>query len=224
MPVLVCKSGSAHGDLDTIVRRKTMAWTCYSCGTKNKNSAEECTNCGGTVAAPSSFYAHWIFGGAFVFFLAYIIGVFLGGTLVEVAVAPSDAEVLAVAKANGATVNTVLELKPDESKAAKAVVVEKGKAAMSPVLKNLLYWVLPFLLFIVCGGIVGFISDGKTILEAAIGSLVGQVIGFLVLKYGLGNAIGLIPLVVGLIVGFGLAMLGAWLGENYQDRKERAVG
>lgn len=201
-----------------------MAWTCYSCGTKNSNKDDTCTKCGGNVAAPRSFYIHWIFGGAAFFFITYVTGVFIGGTLVEVSVSPEEAEVLAVAKSMGFSAKSALELKPEEAKAAKKQVTDKARAEMSPVLRNLLYWFIPFLLFIVCGAIVGFVSDGKTILESGIGSAVGQIGGFAVLIYGLGYELSVLTLFVGLVIGFGLAMVGAWLGENLQDRRERAVG
>ncbi|MCP4604104.1 MAG: hypothetical protein GY847_26875 [Proteobacteria bacterium] len=200
-----------------------MSWTCYSCGTKNPNKADACENCGGNVAAPRSFYVHWIFGGAAFFFVTYLIGAFLGGTLVEVKVAPTDAQVLATAKAQGVTAKTMLDLKPEESKAAKSAVVAKAKADTSPIVMNLIYWFLPFILFIVCGAVVGFVSDGKTIIEAGIGSVIGQIGGSLLLSYAFETDIGWITLIIGLVIGCGLAVLGAWLGEAFQDRRERAV-
>ena len=60
-----------------------MGWSCYSCGTKNPNSADECQKCGGTVAAPSNFYIGWVFGGAIFFLVVYIAGTLAGGVLVD---------------------------------------------------------------------------------------------------------------------------------------------
>ncbi len=200
-----------------------MPWKCYSCETKNPNSRDECKNCGGNVAAPRSFYIHWVFGGGIFFLVTYLVGIFVGGTLVEVAVAPADAEVFAIAKAKGATASSILELKPEELKAARKAVVAKGKAAMSPLVRNLLLWFLPVILFVVCGAIVGFVSDGKTILEAGFGSVIGQVVGFLLLTYLFNAGGSWMAVIVGIVPGFGLAMLGAWAGEILQDRRERAV-
>ena len=79
-----------------------MPWRCYTCGTKNPNSADTCKECGGNVAAPSKFYLHWVFGSAVFFFVVYMAGTFFGGTLLEVAATPTDSEVMSHAKAAGA--------------------------------------------------------------------------------------------------------------------------
>ncbi len=201
-----------------------MSWTCYSCETKNPNSADACSKCGGNVAAPSNFYLQWVFGGAAFFFVTYLAGVFIGGTLVEFKVSPSDPEIFAMAKTQGAEVGSVMELKPDQAKAAKATLVAKAKAEMSPFMMYFTYWFISFLLFIVCGAIVGFVSDGRTVIEAGLGSVIGQISGFLVLVYGLETEMSWAALIVGLVIGAGLAILGAWLGEAIQERRERVGG
>lgn len=198
-----------------------MPWICYSCGAKNPNSAEACVKCGNTTAAPASFYVHWVFGGAIFFVLFYLGGIFLGGTLVAFVAAPTQASIDAEAKSLGASPNQAL-VDPGILAKAKVVAADKARAAMSPVLRGLLYWSLVVVLFVLCGAIVGFVSDGKTIIEAALGSLLGQFGGFLIVTYAFKSGPGWVPGMVALLPGFGLAMLGAWLGEKYQDRAERA--
>ncbi len=198
-----------------------MPWKCYNCGTKNLNSEDACSNCGGNVAAPKSFYIHWVFGGAAFFLVVYIIGVFVGGTLVELAAAPTEADVLAAAKAADPKVENIKTLKPEALDKAEAAALAKTKSEMSPIFKQLTFWFLPFILFMVCGVIVGFVSDGKTIIEAAIGSVIGQVGGFMILVYAFSQDMSYLALGIGVLPGFGLAMLGAFFGEILQDRKER---
>ncbi len=200
-----------------------MAWTCYSCGTKNSNKADACSKCGGNTAAPSSFYIQWVFGGAVFFLVTYLAGVFIGGTLVEVQVTPSDTEILAKAKAQGAEAKSALELQPEQAKKAKKTLIAEAKAEMSPFKMYFTYWFIAFITFIVCGGIVGFVSDGKTIIEAGIGSIIGQLAGFAILVYGLDIAMSWTALIVGLVIGCALAIFGAWAGEKLQDARERAV-
>lgn len=206
-------------------RRITMAWTCYTCGTKISNKEDTCPKCGGNTAAPQSFYIHWIFGGMLFFLVAYVVGAFVGGTLVEVYVSPSESEILKKAKVKEGEEkpDSIMKLKPEVLKAAKEAAINKAKAKMSPVLRNLIQWFLPMILFFVFGALVGFVSDGKTIWEAAIGSILGQVGGFLLLHYVFDVGIGWLNMGIGIVPGFGLAMLGAWFGEAWQDRRERAV-
>ena len=205
-----------------------MAWTCYSCGTKNPNSADQCQKCGGTVAAPRSFYIIWIFGGAVFFFITYLAGVLAGGVLVESVVAPEGDAVLAEVNAGlGEKVDPFGSLDtvpPDKTAAAKASLIARAKAEMSPALRGVLQWLFPVLLFIISGAIVGFVSDGNTILEAGLGSMVGQAGAFLLLMYVFENDLGWLALGIGIVPGFGLGVLGAWLGEVFQERKERAGG
>jgi len=207
-----------------------MGWACYSCGTKNPNSADQCQKCGGTVAAPSSFYVGWIFGGGIFFFVFYLAGTMAGGVLVEFAASPEDKDIIAYANDNmkegESKVEKIEQLgnEPERLAAAKAAVIQRNKAGMSSIVQGLLYWILPVLLFIICGIIVGFVSDGRTVLEAGFGSLVGQGIGWVLHVYVFETGLSWIALVAGLVVGFGLGMLGAWLGEWIQERKERGGG
>ena len=170
----------------------------------------------------------WIFGGAIFFFIVYLAGTLAGGVLVEAAVMPGDEEILKEAnslkKDADPEVTSLDTLEPDALAAAKAKAVSKAKAEMSPILQGVLYWLFPVLLFVICGIIVGFISDGKTIIEAGIGSLVGQAGGFVLHVFVLDTGLPWMALFVGLVPGFGLGFLGAWLGEIIQERKERAGG
>ena len=164
-----------------------MAWTCYSCGTKNPKSADVCTSCGGTVAAPSSFYIHWIFGGAVFFFVFYMAGTLAGGVPRRGGGQPGRRDGAGGGQRGpedgSAPWDSIDAVDPDAKTAARAVATEKAKAALSPALKGVLYWILPVVLFVLCGIIVGFISDGKTVFEPGIGSVLGQVGGFLLHMY-----------------------------------------
>jgi len=205
-----------------------MAWKCYSCGNANPNDADVCQKCGGTVAAPKSFYVVWIFGGAIAFFLVYLAGTLAGGVLVEAAAMPRDEQILAEAntlrKEGVPEFKNINTLKPEEKAAAKAIAVSKEKAKMNFICKGVLFWILPVLLFILGGLMVGFMSDGKTIIEAGIGSLVGQAGAFALHFFVLDTGLEWMVLLVGLVPGFGLAFFGAWLGETIQDWKERRGG
>ena len=52
-----------------------------------------------------------------------------------------------------------------------------------PADTKLIQWTLPVILFIICGIIVGFISDGVTIIEAGIGSVLGQLLAVVLIVY-----------------------------------------
>jgi hypothetical protein len=205
-----------------------MAWSCYSCQTKIPNSVDQCPKCGGTVAAPRSFYLQWVFGGAIFFFITYLAGTLAGGTLVAFAATPDDAVVLEQVNASleqgASTYKSIETVEPDKLAAAKAVVVLRAQEQMSKVVYGLLFWVLPALLFVICGIIVGFVSDGKTIIEAGLGSIIGQLGGIFLFSYITDSSLSWLVLAIGIAPGFGLAVLGAWLGEIIQDRKEAAGG
>jgi hypothetical protein len=203
-----------------------MAWKCYSCGTKNPNSADTCSKCGGNVAAPKSFYIGWVIGGGFIFALFYMVGTFAGGVVVAALASPKDpailAEVNASKKAEDPIAESLSEVKPEQVIAAKAVALDKAKNAMSPVLRAFITWIFPAILFILSGALVGFMSDGKTIIEAGIGAAIGQVGGFLLHVYVFHTGFSWLALAIGIVPGAALAILGAWIGEIMQLRKESA--
>jgi hypothetical protein len=204
-----------------------MAWKCYSCGTKNPNRVDTCSKCGGNVAAPRSFYVSWVFGGGIIFALFYLIGTFAGGVVVASIAAPKDPAIIvelnASKKPDEPIVKSLMEVKPDQVTAARAIAAEKAKKAMSPVLRGLITWIFPALLFVLSGIIVGFMSDGRTVIEAGLGSVIGQIGGFLLHIYVFKTAdFNWLYLIVGMAPGVGIALFGAWLGEILQLRKEAA--
>jgi hypothetical protein len=204
-----------------------MAWKCYSCGTKNPNRADTCSKCGGNVAAPRSFYIAWVFGSGVIFAIFYLIGTFAGGVVIATIASPKDpaviAELNAARKPGDAVVMALSEAKPEQVTAARAVAAEKAKKAMSPVLRQSLTWIFPAFLFVLSGVLVGFMSDGRTVLEAGIGGALGQIGGFLLHVYVFKTDMSWLSLVIGMAPGVGLAVLGAWYGEIFQLRKESSV-
>jgi hypothetical protein len=190
------------------------------------NSADTCSKCGGNVAAPRAFYLGWVFGGGVIFLICYMIGTFAGGVIVESMSAATDEQILteinATRKAGDPAVKSLLEVKPEQVIAVRAVVTSRAKAAMSPAVRGILAWVFPAFLFVLAGIIVGFMSDGKTIIEAGIGAVIGMVGGFLLHVYVFDTKYTWLVVAIGLIPGAALAVLGAWLGEVFQLRKEAA--
>jgi hypothetical protein len=95
----------------------------------------------------------------------------------------------------------------------------------SEAFRALILRIWPALLFVGCGIIVGFASDGITILEAGLGSILGQGLAVSVFVFFLDDfPIGWIDFVIGALPGAGLAIFGAWIGEKIQLRKEQAGG
>jgi hypothetical protein len=204
-----------------------MSWKCYSCGTQNANENAVCSKCGNTVAAPAAFYFKWIPGAALFFAFFYTIGVMAGGVLVEAAAAPDEQAILKAAnekrEADKKVYVNLMQLQPEEVAAARAVALQRSRAAMSDATAFALHWTLPIILFFIGGIIVGFVSDGKTIIEAAIGSLVGQALAVALIVHGMkmGGATSWTAFFVGALPGVVLGGLGAWLGEIIQEKKER---
>ncbi len=199
-----------------------MYWTCSSCKTKNPENASACGKCGSKTNAPHKFYASWIVGGGVLFFIVYFVGTFIGGTLVAFSVEPTDAEVLSAAKEQGAEAKEYLNLKPDVRDKAKEAAIAKKKSEMSIIVHSVLLWFIPFLAFPFCGVMVGFISEGRTIIEAALASVVGQGVGFVVMRFMYNVDIHFAELVVGVVLGFVLAGAGSYVGEAVQEKRERA--
>ena len=206
-----------------------MAWKCYSCGTDNSNKDAVCTKCGNTVAAPRRFYSNWIWGAALFFFIFYLAGTMAGGVIVEAVAAPNEATLLRLSNQlgmqDGKTYKNLLQVEPERLAAARAVGIHYNKKAMSPALKLALQWTLPVILFIICGLIVGFISDGYTIIEPGLGSIIGHAGAVALIIYGIESPVtSWLAYAVGVLPGAGLGILGAWIGEKIQDKKDRAGG
>ncbi len=199
-----------------------MYWTCKSCGTKNPENAKACGKCGGTTDAPRKFYAGSIFGAAVVFILMYVVGTSVGGTLVAFSLEPTDEQVLAMAKTQGSEEVSLMKIGPEDQDKAREAALEKARDQMSSIVRIVLFWFFPLILFPVIGAAVGFISQGRTVLEAAIGSVVGQVIGFLGMRFMYKVMIHPIELGAGLVVGFLVVAAGAYVGEAIQEKRERA--
>ena len=153
----------------------------------------------------------------------YIVGTFVGGTLVAFSVEPTDDVILAQAKANGVDAKKIENVPVADRKKAKEDAIAKARSEMSVAVRSVLFWFFPLLLFPICGAAVGFISQGWTVFEAAFGSLVGQVAGFVAGRFMFGMEISWVELVIGLVVGFVIAGVGAYVGEAVQEKRERAA-
>jgi hypothetical protein len=200
-----------------------MAWTCKSCGTKNPTNALKCGKCGGKDPVPRKISPSWIAGGGVFFFIAYIVGTFLGGTMLAVAVEPGDEDVMKAAAKLEIEAKSIEQMSPaDQRRARDEAIVELQKGMARPV-RAILFWFLPLLIMPLGGLVVGFVSEGRTVTEAAIGSLFGQAIGFVVMRFGYGMDIHWVELAVGLLVGFFVAGAGAYIGEAVQEKREREV-
>ena len=180
-----------------------------------------CGKCGEVLTTPKKFYSGWIIGGGLVFFLMYMIGTFVGATLVEFSVQPSKQDVRAAAQDQGVVLKKDDVLTPDQQEKAQAAALAKAKQEMSGVLRALLLWFVPFILFAIAGMMVGFISRGRTVVEGAIASVVGQILGFVVMRFMYKVDLGFIELIAFIIIGFFLAGAGAYMGEAVQEKKER---
>jgi len=203
-----------------------MYWTC-SCGTKNPENSVKCGKCSKPSPSPKKFYAGIIVIGGIVFALVYGVGIMIGGTLVAFSVTPTNEAILAQAKIIGAerglkTVATINDLEKEDQPLAEKAAVEKATKDMSLLVHSILFWIMPFLLFPIIGIVVGFVSQGRTVLEGAIAGTAGQVLGFLGCKFGYHVDIHIIELLVGLVVGFFLVAAGAYVGEALQEKRERA--
>jgi hypothetical protein len=200
-----------------------MAWTCKSCGTKNPTNALKCGKCGGKDPAPRKISPSWIVGGGVFFFIAYAIGTFLGGTMLAVAVEPGNDDLMKAAAKLEIEAKTIEQMAPaDQKRAREGAIVELQKSMAKPV-RAVLFWFLPLLIIPLGGLVVGFVSEGRTVIEAVIGSVIGQGLGFAVMRFGYSLDINWIELAVGLVVGFFVAAAGAYVGEAVQEKREREV-
>ena len=134
---------------------------------------------------------------------------------------PSEEQIFQASKDMGVKAESIHKLTSPQRKDARELAIEKATEEMSGVVRLVLQWFIVLLMFPIAGAIIGYISEGRTIIEAAFASLVGQVLGFLLMKYAYGLNASFIELGVGVVVGFGLSAAGAYVGEAVQEKRER---
>ncbi len=71
--------------------------------------------------------------------------------------------------------------------------------------------------FVIAGFIVGYKSPGVTIKEPAFAGIIAVIFEWLFLEFGLQLNIAVPYLIAGLALGFLFTLIGAWLGEKYQE-------
>jgi len=71
--------------------------------------------------------------------------------------------------------------------------------------------------FVIAGFIVGYKSPGVTIKEPAFAGIIAVILEWLFLEFGLQLPIAVPYLIAGLALGFLFTLIGAWLGEKYQE-------
>jgi hypothetical protein len=77
--------------------------------------------------------------------------------------------------------------------------------------------------FVIAGFIIGYKSPGVTIKEPALAGMFAVILEWLFLEFGLQLGIAVPYLVSGLALGFLFTLIGAWLGEKYQDSVGKRV-
>jgi hypothetical protein len=77
--------------------------------------------------------------------------------------------------------------------------------------------------FVIAGFIVGYKSPGVTIKEPAFAGIVAVIYEWIFLEFGLRLDIAVPYLIAGLALGFLFTLIGAWLGERYQDTKGKRI-
>jgi hypothetical protein len=77
--------------------------------------------------------------------------------------------------------------------------------------------------FVIAGFIVGYKSPGVTIKEPAFAGIIAVILEWLFLEFGLQITIAVPYLIAGLALGFLFTLIGAWLGEKYQDAVGKRV-
>jgi hypothetical protein len=169
------------------------------------------------------FHFNWVMGSALFFLVVYAAGTFFGSTLIDVAVTPTDKEIVSVANEKGAGAESIVDLSPKQRAAAKATAVDRTKSSMSEGTAHLIYWFLTIILIFFCGGIVGFVSNGRTILEVGIGAALGLLTGYGVERFALDRDVGTTAIGIIVAIGVSVALLGAWIGEVLQGNEERSA-
>jgi hypothetical protein len=74
--------------------------------------------------------------------------------------------------------------------------------------------------FVIMGFIVGYKSPGITLKEPAVAGLLAVVLDWIFLRFIITYRVPGKFIVLGLIMGFFISLLGAWLGELYQQSKQ----
>jgi hypothetical protein len=77
--------------------------------------------------------------------------------------------------------------------------------------------------FVIAGFIVGYKSPGVTIKEPAFAGIIAVILEWLFLEFGLKLNIAVPYLIAGLALGFLFTLIGAWLGEKYQEAQGKRV-
>lgn len=77
--------------------------------------------------------------------------------------------------------------------------------------------------FVIAGFIVGYKSPGVTIKEPAFAGIIAVILEWLFLDFGLQLEIAVPYLVAGLALGFLFTLIGAWLGEKYQEATGKRI-
>jgi hypothetical protein len=71
--------------------------------------------------------------------------------------------------------------------------------------------------FVIAGFIIGYKSPGVTIREPAFAGVIAVILEWLFLEFGLRLPIAVPYLIAGLALGFLFTLIGAWMGERYQE-------
>ena len=74
--------------------------------------------------------------------------------------------------------------------------------------------------FLITGFIVGYKSPGVTLKEPAVAGIFTVIIDWVFVEFLINLPVDAADLVSGLALGFLFALMGAWLGEKYQDAQE----
>lgn len=77
--------------------------------------------------------------------------------------------------------------------------------------------------FVIAGFIVGYKSPGVTIKEPAIAGIIAVILEWLFLEFVLKLGIAVPYLIAGLALGFLFTLIGAWLGEKYQESAGKRI-
>ncbi len=197
-----------------------MSWQCKECGAENAGRAV----CGcGRHRPHRKFSLQWVFISAIFFLIVYLTGTAIGGALIDVAHTPTDKEILTVANEKDPGVRSLSELSREDRAAARAQASERTKSSMSEGTWHIIYWFVTIILVFFCGGISGFVSSGRVIIEAGIGSALGQLMGYGFERLAFERDVGTTAISIIIVIGILFALLGAWVGEVLQGKEEQAV-